>query len=192
MVDGLKLKELLPDRLDRLGEQAKKTMCEDENVSGMRLAWGYIASQLDSAIRGALDCDLFDLLGKAWANGKLLCEYADPAKHPPGNREVLNVGEYSFDRVLKPTVEVTIASQPCAELEFTFTLTGHFSGLHLAIMDGHILSCGSGNAWATAQLSYNDIPLHEEQETKRVPLPGHHDFPSPGIAIPRLDQPADL
>ena len=186
MADGVKLKELLPDRFDRLGEEAKKKMCEDENVSCLRLAWGYIASQIDGAIRGALDCDLFELLGKAWANAQLLCEYADPAKHPPGIREVLNVGEYSFDRDLHPTVEVTIAGKPCAELEFTFTLTGHFSGLHLTIMDGHVLSCGSGDAWASAQLSYKGIPLHEEKETKRVPLPGYLDFTAPGIAIPRL------
>ena len=185
MTEGLKLTELLPDRLDRLGEQAKKKMCEDENVSGMRLAWGYIASQLDSALRRTLDCDLFELLGKAWANGKLLYEYGDPAKHPPGQRELLNVGEYSFDRELHPTIEVTIASKSCAELEFTFTLTGHFSGLHLTIMDGHILSCGSGDAWASAQLSYNEIPLHKEKETKRVRLPGHHDFTAPGIPIPK-------
>jgi hypothetical protein len=186
VADELKLKDLLPDRLGRLGEEAKKKMCEDEQVSGMRLAWGYIASQLDGAIRGALDCDLFELLGKGWANAQLLSEYADPAKHPPGNREMLNVGEYSFDRELHPTVEVTIAAKRCAELEFTLTLTGHFSGLHLTILDGHILGYETGDAWASAQLSYHEVPLHEEKETKRLPLPGQRDFTAPGIAIPRL------
>jgi hypothetical protein len=186
MAEGLKLKELLPDRFDRLSEESKKEICTDENVSHMRLAWGYIASQVDDSIRGVLDLDLFDLLAKAWANGKLLCEYADPAKHPPGQREVLNVGDYAFDRELHPTVEVTIASRPCAELEFTLKLIGHFSGLHLTIMDGHILSCGSGDAWASAKLSYHDVPLHKERETKKLALPGYVPFDPPGIAIPRI------
>lgn len=186
MTEGLKLKELLPDRLDRLGEEAKKELCQDENVSQMWLAWDYIASQLDGALRDVLDYDLFELLGKAWAQGKLICEYADPAKHPPGQRDVLNVGEYSFDRELHPTVEVTIAALPCTKLKFTLALTGHFSGLHLAIMNGHILSCGSGDAWASAQLSYHDVSLHKKTETKRIALPGHVDFTAPGIAIPRI------
>ncbi|HUE79675.1 MAG TPA: hypothetical protein VMN38_08595 [Sphingomicrobium sp.] len=186
MAEGLKLSELLPDRLDRLGEETRKELCEDENVSGMRLAWGYIASQLDGAIREALDFDIFELLAKGWAAGKLLVEYADPAKHPPGQREVLKVGEYSFDRDLHPTVDVTLASQRCAELKFTLTLTGHFSGLHLTIMNGHILSCGSGDAWASAQLSYKGVPLHAEKETKKAALPGHFNFTAPGIPIPKM------
>jgi hypothetical protein len=187
MAEGVKLKELLPDRLDRLDDEAKKEICRDEDVSNMRLAWGYIGSQLDGAIREVLDVEIFDLLGKAWANGALLLEYGDPAKHPPGQRDVVNVGEYSFERELHPTVEVTIATRACAELKFTLTLSGHFSGLHVAILNGHIVSCGSGDAWASAQLTFEGVPLHGEKKTKRVPLPGHHDFTAPGITIPRLN-----
>lgn len=183
---GLKLRELLPDRLDHLGEESRKELCKDPNVSHLRLAWDYIESQLDSEIRGVLDEDVFELLGKAWAGAKLLSDYADPAKHPLGQRELLKLGDHSFERELHPTVDVTIGASPCARLRFTLTLSGHFSGLYLGIKDGHIVDGRSGKAWASALLSYGSIPLHKEKETKKMWLPGRFKFEPPGMPIPRV------
>ena len=43
-----------------------------------------------------------------------------------------------------------------------------------------------GPAWATAQLSYQGVPLYPESESRKVAIPGEFRFAAPGIAIPRL------
>lgn len=186
MDEGVKVSELLPDRFERLGAESRKELSNDVNVSQMNLAWDYIESQLDSEIRDVLDQDFFGLLGTAWARAKELTEYSDPTRHPPGVRELLRFGDFDFEKQLHPMIDVTIGSCPCYRLKFTLTLTGNFSGLYLGIRDGHIVDGRTGKAWASAQLSYADVPLHKEKETKKFNLPGRFKFDPPGIPIPRL------
>ena len=186
MDGGIKVSELLPESFERLGEESRKELNNDENVSRMNLAWDYIESKLDEEIRGLLDLDVFELLGKIWAAAKELADFTDPAKHPPGVRELLKFGDYDFEKDLHPTIDVTIGSCPCCRLKFTLTLTGSFSGLYLGIRDGHIVDGRSVKAWASAQLSYADIPLHKEGKTKKFTLPGRFKFDAPGIQIPKL------
>jgi hypothetical protein len=152
----------------------------------MSLAWDYVGSQLEGALKSALDCDALELLAKGWANVQLLAEYADPEKHPPGERSVVELGAHDVSREVHPVVAVTIGSCPCVELKFTFAVTGHFGGLKLAILDGHITGTSIGDAWLTAQLSLNGVPLHEPAESRKVPLSGEFAFTPPGIPIPRL------
>jgi len=186
MDDGMKVRDLLPERLDGLGEESKKKLRKDKSVSGMSLAWDYIEAQVDDELRELLDMDIFDLLGKAWAGAKRLSEYRDKAKHPPGVRELLKFGDFDLERELHPVIEVTIGDCPCAELNFTVKLAGHFSGLYLGIKDAHIIDGRTGKAWASAQLSCEDVPLHKEKETKKFTLPGRFKFEAPGIEIPSL------
>jgi len=186
MDEGIKLSELLPDHFEHLGEESRKELSNDPEISKMSLAWDYIESQLDAEIRDVLDGDVFVLLGKAWASAKELADYADPAKHPPGVRELLKFGDHDFKKVLNPTVDVTVGECPICRLKFTLTLTGSFSGLYLGIRDGHVVDGRSGDAWASAQLSYAGVPLHKKKETEKFKLPGSFKFPVPGIPIPRM------
>jgi hypothetical protein len=186
MDEGIKLSELLPERFEHLGEESRKELSNDPEISKMSLAWDYIESQLDAEIRDVLDGDVFELLGKSWAAAKELADYADPAKHPPGVRELLKFGDHDFKKVLHPTVDVTIGECPVCRLKFTLTLTGSFSGLYLGIRDGHVVDGRSGKAWASAQLSYAGVPLHKKKGTEKFKLPGSFKFSVPGIPIPRM------
>lgn len=186
MESGIKVSELLPESFEQLGEESRKELSNDANVSGMNLAWDYIESKLDEELRGVLDLDVFELVGKVWAKAKELTEYTDPAKHPPGVRELLKFGDYDFEKELHPTINVTIGSCPTCQLKFTLALTGSFSGLYLGIRDGHIVDGRTGKAWASAQLSYAGVPLHKEDKTKKYTLPGSFKFDAPGIQIPNL------
>ena len=186
MDEGIKLSELLPEHFEHLGEEARKELSNDPEISKMSLAWDYIESQLDAEIREILDGDVFELLGMAWASAKELADYADPAKHPPGVRELLKFGDHDFKKVLNPTVDVTIGECPVCRLKFTLTLTGSFSGLYLGIRDGHVVDGRSGKAWASAQLSYASVPLHKKKGTEKFTLPGRFKFSAPGIPIPRM------
>ena len=186
MPDGVKLSELLPDRLDKVGEQARAAICENEEISRMGLAWDYVGSQLQSALKSALDRDALGVLAKGWSTLQLLAEYADPAKHPAGERSVVELGAHDVSREVHPVIAVTVGSCPCMELKFTFSVTGHFGGAKLTISDGHIVSGALGDAWASALLSFNGVPLHQPAESRRVALPGEFALAAPGVAIPRL------
>ncbi len=186
MAETLKLSALLPERLDRMGEQARQKLCETEEIGCMKLAWDYIAGELGAALRSALDCDLVKLMAKGWAEAEILSEFADPDKHPLGTRSVLEIGEHALTRELHPVVAVTIGSLPCVELKFTFAVTAHFSGVKLSVLDAHVTGGCSGEAWASATLSYEGTPLHEPAESRKVPIPGTFAFEAPGVPIPRL------
>ncbi|HXH53988.1 MAG TPA: hypothetical protein VNH53_11265 [Sphingomicrobium sp.] len=183
MVEVVKLTDLLPERLDSIGERAKSALCENEEIGCMKLAWDLIARELEGALRSALDCDLLEILAKGWAKARLLSDYADPAKHPPGERNVVEIGEHQVKRELHPVIAVTIASCPCVELKFTLSVAAHFGGLKLAIVDGHIVGGSPGEAWATAQLSYEGVPLHPSQESQKLALPGKFRFAPPGLPL---------
>ena len=161
-------------------------MCDDEQIGGMKLAWDFIGGELMNALKSVLDCDLLEVLAGAWAKAAPLAEFADPAKHPPGERSVVELGEHDISRELKPVIGVTIGTCPCVELNFTFALAAHVSGVRLAILDGHITGGDLGELWASAQLSYEGVPLHPEQESTRIAVPGEFIFAAPGIKIPLL------
>lgn len=186
MAEGLPLSALLPDRLDGVAEQVKGQLFSDEKVEKMDLAWDLIGEELHGALKSVLDCDLIGVVAKGWAEAAALSDYADPVKHPPGERSVVEISEHDFHRNFEPVVGVTIASCPCVELRFKFALTAHLGGVKLSILEGHILGGTLGPSWASAQLSYAGVPLHPVSETRKCTIPGRFSFEAPGIAIPKL------
>ena len=186
MAEGLKLNALLPDGLDSVGERARQKLCENQDVGGMKLAWDYIGGELQKALAESLDCDLMEILARGWAQADLLAEFADSARHPAGERSIVEIGAHDCSRELKPVIAVTLGSCPCAELEFGFTVSANFGGVQLSIADGHITGGRAGEAWASAQLSFQGQPLHEAAQARKVPIPGSFEFDAPGIPIPLL------
>ena len=187
MPEGMPLCALLPDRLDSMADRVKSRLSEDQKVGGMKLAWGFIGKELQAALKSVLDCDLFEILAKGWAQAAPLAAFADPAKHPPGERSVIELGKHDLSRELHPVIAVTIGDCPCVELNFTLTITANVGGVRLAILDRHIVTADPGETWAKAQLSYEGTPLHEAMESRKIAIPGEIRFASPGVEIPRLD-----
>jgi hypothetical protein len=183
---SVRLGALVPERLDSVAEQVRTKLCDDRQVGAMNLAWDFIGGELGKALKSVLDCDLLEVLGGVWAKAAPLAGFADPDQHPPGERSVVELGEHDITRELNPVIAVTIASCPCVELSFTFTLAAHVGGVRLAIVDGHIVGGDLGELWASAQLSYEGTPLHPPQESARIGVPGEFQFAPPGIKIPRL------
>lgn len=186
MADRVTLGALLPERLDSMAEQARTRLCDNEEIGGMKLAWDFIGKELHSALKSVLDCDLLEMLGGAWAKAAELAAFADPGKHPPDERSVVEIGEHDVSRELQPVIAVTVGSCPCIELKFKFTLAAHVSGVRLSIVDGHIVGGDLGELWASAQLSYEGTPLHPPAESTRIAIPSEFHFAPPGIKIPRL------
>jgi hypothetical protein len=189
MPEPISLADLLPDRLDSLADRARESLAHDKDVAGMKLAWSYVGDQLQQALRSTLDVSAIDALASGWAAAAQLAEYADPARHPPGERSVIELGEHELSQEFKPVIAVTIGSCPCLELDFTFAVSANFGGVKLAIADGHIVGGESGDAWASGQLSLRGVPLHKPAESKKVALPGAFEFAAPGLPI-ALHKPA--
>lgn len=152
----------------------------------MTLAWDYISSELSGALRQALDCDLMEVLAKGWAAADLLAEFAASGKHGTVERSVVELGSHELTREFKLILAVTIGSCPCVELEFDFTVSANFGGVQLIIVDGRIIGGQAGEAWASAQLSCEGVPLHDAAESRKLPIPGAFQLSSPGVPIPAL------
>lgn len=185
MAEGPTLGDLLPDRLDAVRDRARAELSQNKDVAGMKLAWDYVGGQLQDALKSALNCPALEAMATCWSAAQVLAEYADPAKHPPGERSVVELGAHDFSREFNPVIAVTIGSCPCMELDFTLAVTANFGGVKLGIADGHITGGEAGDAWASAQLSLHGVPLHQPAESKKVALPGAFTFGPPGIAIGR-------
>ena len=183
MADGLKLSDLLPANLDAVGERARRTLSENEDVGAMKLAWGYIGSELERALEQALDRDLMEVIATGWAKADLLASFADPARPGARDRSVIELGAHDLTRELKPVIAVTIGSCPCVEIAFGLTVTANFGGVQLSIADGHITGGRAGEAWASAQLSCEGVPLHDAAETRKMPIPGAFQFAAPGVKV---------
>lgn len=186
MAKSVTLADLLPDKLDSVADSVRDRMCDNEEIGGMKLAWGYVGKELHEALKSALDCDLLEVFGKSWAGFSELASFADPARHPPGERSVVELGAHELKRELHPVIAVTIAPCPCVELKFLLELTANIGGVRLSIRDGHITGGDLGELWASAQLSYEGTPLHPAQESARVGVPGEFAFTAPGIKIPPI------
>jgi hypothetical protein len=183
MADGLRLKDLLPDRLDAVGESARQKLSENREVGAMKLAWDYIGSEISGALGQALDCDLMEVLARGWATTELLSEFAGTGAPGAAERSVLELGAHDLTRELRPVLAVTIGACPCVEIEFGFMVSANFGGVQLTIADGHITGGRTGEAWASAQLSCQGAPLHDAAESRKLPIPGAFQFEAPGVPI---------
>ncbi len=190
VAEPVTLSDLLPEKLDSIADQVRDRMCDDEQIGGMKLAWNYVGKELHKALRSVLDRDLLDVLGKMWSEFSEIAALADRAKHPPGERSVVALGEHELKRELHPVIAVTVGPCPCVELKFLFALTAHIGGVRLSVVDGHIVGGDLGELWASAQLSYEGVPLHPAQESAKIAVPAEFQFARPGIKIPRLSGPA--
>lgn len=179
---GVTLSGLLPDRLDEAEAKVKEALSKREDLGCLKLAWNLVGSEVDKAVRRALDCDALPVLAKAWAQAKALAGLADPSRK--GQQIAYYLGDTEFVRQLEPVVEVTIEPCPPLELRFAFVLTAHVRGVRLDIFDGHLTGGSGGDVDLAGQLELAGVPLHKPQKTRKLALPGRFVFDSPGIPIP--------
>jgi hypothetical protein len=176
--------DLLPERFEGLEDRVKEQLCEDPGVGSDKLAWDLIGSEVEGALRSVLDCDLIETLARAWTTARALQDYADPAKHPPGEASVVHLGEREVERELHPVVAVTIGQCECMELRFTLCLAATFSGLALSIRAPYITGGSAGDLKVSAQLKYREMKLHKAAESRKIDLPGRFALSAP-LEIPR-------
>ena len=184
-VAGMSVADLLPGRLDHLDAAIQKEKAANAQVASLpALAMGVVGERVDSAVREALGCDVFQVLAQAWAKARELHEYADETKQPADETSSVYLGEHALGVDLHPTVDVVVSGLATFELRFTLTLQAALRLAELTIRNRHIVELGKCDVALQAVLSYDGVPLHGPVQSRRVTLSGPMSFGSPGIPIP--------
>ena len=174
--------ELLPDTFNRMGEVVRNDLPKDAAIGVASGLWAFIESTATNTIRNSLNFDVVELLGWGWMTARELHEYKDPNKHPPGENSIVTLGEHKMTTELYPVLTLTIGPMS-HKIHFTLELTAQINSVALSIRNGHITGLGTGDCFVEAQLKWRKIPLHNPMQTRKVTLPGHHDFQAPGLEI---------
>ena len=101
---GVRLSDLLPDNLEEAGKRAVGSLRQRDDVGCEKLAWDIVSNELEGALGRALDCDLVGLVAECWAQSRILADFADPQKHPRGERSVVELGAHEFSRDVHPVL----------------------------------------------------------------------------------------
>ncbi len=178
---GLQVRDLLPNEL-HLEQTVKGALSEQRGLGATKLAWGVVGSQATDALKGVLNMDVLELLGRAWSAAKELHDYTDRSRHPEGEKSVVYLGGHKFTKTIYPQLALTIDPFKPVTLRFALNLVADIRSIALAICNGHITSTGGGDGNLGAQLRYGDIALTKMQQ-RPVKFPGSFAFREPGLAI---------
>ena len=179
---GVTVTGLLPDTFKNMESAVKNELSKDTALGVAGKLWGLIGSAATDAIRNRLNFDVVDLLGCGWVVARELHEYKDPQKHPANETSIVYLGQHKMKTNIHPVVILTLGPIR-REVPFTLELTAQVNSVALLIRNGHITGAGTGDCFVKAQLKLRDIPLHEPIKSRKVTLPGRHDFQAPGITI---------
>lgn len=129
---------------------------------------GFVAEEAAEAIAGQLRLDVFELAFKAWAAVDELREYADPAKHPPGESAVVQWGKCRIRAPQAIDIRIGIVGISLPVLRLTIELDAEFHSLALTIRDGAIRKLSPGTASASVALKYGAATLIEPCRTPEI------------------------
>lgn len=179
---GVTVTGLLPDTFKNMESAVKNELSKDPATSVASRFLGLIGSAATDAIRNRLNFDVVELLGCGWVVAQELREYKDLQKHPPNETSILYLGQHKMRTDVHPVVIITIGPIR-REIPFTLEMTAQINSFALRIRDSHIKGAGTGDCFVEAQLKCGDIPLHDPIKSRKVTLPGSHDFQAPGLRI---------
>jgi len=136
-------------------------------------------------LNDTLDTDPFEWLATAWTKARLLQEYADPVRHPPGETAVVTLGEHRLKGTWHPVLEVAVGGSQLPGLRFTLEVELLFKSVGLGVEGGAIRSVAPGAGSVSARLKYGKVKLRE-CASRKLELPGELDL-DPGLRIPAAD-----
>lgn len=129
---------------------------------------GFVAEEAAEAVAAQLRLDVFELVFKAWAAVDELREYADPAKHPPGESAVVHWGKCRIRAPQAIDIRLGFAGISLPVLRLTLALEAEFHSLALTIRDGAIRKLSPGTASASVALKYGDATLIQPCRTPEI------------------------
>jgi len=185
---GLTVRDLLPSRLKKMDDAVKGEIRGDAalKAGGFPLALsGTIADRTAAAVAQTLDVDVIGLLAHAWAKAWELHEYsAEVGKHPPDEVNTLFLGEHELSQELRPSAVLSFGAFSRITMEFTVEVAARLKAAQLTVQAGRIIEIGECQGSVSAQFKFAGIPLHDDLESKSLPLVPSYHLPAPGLKIP--------
>ena len=179
---GVTVRDLLPGEFNEMDSVLQTKLSRDPAMGFASKMWGFIGSKATDAIRDCLNFDVVELLGRGWETAQELHEYKDQHKHPANETSIVTLGKHKMTTAFDTVLVVTVGPKSW-DLPFTLEMTAHIDTMALSICNAHITGLGSGECSVEAQLKYKQAPLHKAIQSRKVTLPGHHDFKAPGLPI---------
>lgn len=185
---GLKVRDLLPTRLNGMEKAVTGEIRRDADLklAGFPLPLsGEIADRTAEEVTKVLDVDVIGLLAHAWAKAWELHEYSLGAgKHPPEEVTTLSLGKHELSQELRPAADLRFGAISKVTLEFVIELAAKLEEAQLTVTRGRIVRVGECRGSVSAQFKFAGVPLHDELESKSLPLTPSFALPGNGIEIP--------
>lgn len=172
---GCTIRQLLPNPFNHLADTIGSEPREDSKEGSKSLpgiAARIAAGRAETALRSALDTDVFTLIAQAWAKALELHEAAKAADASPSKTATLYLGKHEVSADLYPTVEFHLASFGQLTLKLTLEFAAELDEAQVTIVDHHIVKIGETKGGASAVLKYRDVELHPRLQSKRIVLTG--------------------
>lgn len=184
---GVSLGQLLDIQDKHIRESLQKHLQGnvDEHVAQDQLhaaTLDVLAQEAAEAVCEKLRLDVFSLAFQAWAAVRELEEYADAAKHPAGEVNVVRWGKCSIKAPQEVDVKLTVAGVQLTALRLRVDLRADFHSLALTIRDGTIRKVTPGPAKVSAGLSCGNAIVVPERSTPELSFPVGVSF-DPGLPL---------
>ncbi len=162
-------------------EQVKEQLGEAAGKNLPPGFWSVAASEILGALREKLNTPLGEILGGVWSKYADFLEYADPKRHPAGERSVVPLVKHTISYEKTPHVDVLAGGKKLGSIDFTVNLALTLHGANVAVQDGRFVALHTGQYEFEATLKCESQEILK-RTSKDYKLPGEILFGS-GVPI---------
>jgi hypothetical protein len=170
---GYTIRQLLPERFERMDDAMARAKKGDPQLKAANLpgiALDVAGARATSAVRDALDIDVFELIAKAWAKALELRRAADDAEADPDKTATVFLGEHKLVADLHPVVDVVFGVVGKLSLQFTLEFAATIELAEVTITNHRIVKIGKTEGQASAVLKYGSVELHHPMKSQKLRL----------------------
>ena len=120
-------------------------------------------------MRELLNTPLDQVLSGAWRKYGGFAEYADPARHPPGEVNVVELAEHTVRWTQQPAVDVAFQGNVLATLNLGIQVEIKLDGGRVTVQDGLFKSLSVGTLHINARVSLEGDQVAKYEDTIKIP-----------------------
>ena len=154
---------------------------ESTDEQAKEIEWPIILDEVKDKVGDLLDIDIADIFLGAWKKAKMLDQYLDKKKYPPGESALVSLVKHSIKSDHHPYIEMVINDVAVGKVHFDIGVEFSLEGATLKVQDGKVMSIAVGTCTGKGKLGLQGAALIEEK-TKPIKLPGTIDL-GEGFAI---------
>ncbi len=110
-----------------------------------KAAWALVQKELQKKMEEILGTRVSEILGAAWGKYEELCEYADPAKHPPEETALVPLARHTIRSAHSPHIDILIREVSIGTIGVDVELALELEGVILRVQGGRILAAQAGS-----------------------------------------------